>query len=214
MWKKEKFQLNYITGNKDVKKIMQMTIFNTPVISTFCRCLARLMLLAAGWKITGERPAEKKYVMIAAPHTSNWDFFFGLLMNLYFKNDIYWMGKKQIFRFPFSLIMKWFGGIPVDRNRSTNLVSAVVEEFKRSSSLVVAVPPEGSRSKVDSWKTGFYYIASGAGVPILLAFLDYGKKTGGYGPLFIPTGDIDGDMIRIKEFYKDIHGKINSRKSI
>lgn len=135
-------------------------------------------------------------------------------MNLYFKNDLYWMGKKQIFRMPFGLLMKWLGGIPVDRSRSNNLVASVVEEFKKSDSLVVTVPPEGSRSKVDSWKTGFYYIASGAGVPILLAFLDYENKTGGYGPLITTTDSIENDMSRIKEFYKDISGRINSKKSV
>lgn len=193
---------------------MQMTIFNTPVLKTFFQLLSRLLLRVLGWKITGQRPDVKKYVMIAAPHTSNWDFFYGLLMNLYFKNDLYWMGKKQIFRMPFGLLMKWLGGIPVDRSRSNNLVASVVEEFKKSDSLVVTVPPEGSRSKVDSWKTGFYYIASGAGVPILLAFLDYKNKTGGYGPLITTTDSIENDMSRIKEFYKDISGRINSKKSV
>lgn len=193
---------------------MQMTIFNTPVLKTFFQLLSRLLLRVLGWKITGQRPDVKKYVMIAAPHTSNWDFFYGLLMNLYFKNDLYWMGKKQIFRMPFGLLMKWLGGIPVDRSRSNNLVASVVEEFKKSDSLVVTVPPEGSRSKVDSWKTGFYYIASGAGVPILLAFLDYENKTGGYGPLITTTDSIENDMSRIKEFYKDISGRINSKKSV
>jgi 1-acyl-sn-glycerol-3-phosphate acyltransferase len=189
---------------------MQMTIFTTPVIRTICHWLARLILKVTGWKITGQRPEIKKYVMIAAPHSSNWDFFYGLLMILYFKCEVHWMGKKQIFRFPFGGIMKWFGGIPVDRSRSNNLVSTVVEEFKKSESLVITVPPEGSRSKVREWKTGFYYIASGAGVPILLAFLDYEKKTGGYGPFFIPVNGIEADMIKIKEFYKDIRGKYSS----
>lgn len=193
---------------------MQITIFNTPVLRIFFHWLSRFLLWISGWKITGQRPDIKKYVMIAAPHTSNWDFYFGLLMNLYFKNELYWMGKKQIFRMPFGLIMKWFGGIPVDRSRSNNLVSSVIEEFGKRESLVVTVPPEGSRSKVDSWKTGFYYISKGAGVPILLAFLDYKNKTGGYGPVIFPTDSIDEDMARIKDFYKDIHGKININKSV
>ncbi len=192
---------------------MHMTIFNTPVLNIFFRGLARLLLIITGWSIIGERPAIKKYVMIAAPHTTNWDFFYGLLMNLYFKNDVYWMGKKEIFKFPFGWIMKWFGGIPVDRSRANNLVTAVIEEFNRTEALVVAIPPEGSRSKSDSWKTGFYYIASGAGVPILLGFLDYNKKTAGYGPLFSTTDDIDKDMIKIKEFYSDITGKYNTYSS-
>jgi len=189
---------------------MQMTIFNMPVIKTLAHWLSLLILKILGWKITGELPEEKKYVMIAAPHTTNWDFFYGLLMNLYFKNEVYWMGKKQIFRMPFGWIMKWFGGIPVDRSRTNNLVQSVIEEFSRNDSLIVVVPPEGSRSKVHVWKTGFYYIASGAGVPILLGFLDYSKKTGGYGPLFVTTGSIEKDMIKIKEFYKDISGKYDN----
>jgi len=190
---------------------MRMTIFSTPVIKTLCHWLARLILKITGWKITGEHPGVKKYVMIAAPHTTNWDFFFGLLLMLYFEDDVRWMGKKQIFRWPFGWIMKWFGGLPVDRSRSNNLVASVVEEFNRSEKLIITVPPEGSRSKAHTWKTGFYYIAAGAKVPILLAFLDYGKRTGGYGPLFIPTDDIESDMIKIKEFYKDMRGKYENQ---
>lgn len=186
---------------------MRRTIFNTPVIKTLFHWLACFILKCLRWKITGSRPEIKKYVMIAAPHTTNWDFFYGLLMVLYLKDEVYWMGKKEIFRRPFGGIMKWFGGIPVDRSRSNNLVLSVVEEFSKNESFVVTIPPEGSRSKRDSWKTGFYYIATGAGVPVLLSFLDYENKTGGYGPLFFPTGNIESDMNNIREFYKDIKGK-------
>ena len=188
-----------------------MTIFNTPVIKTAAHWLARLILKILGWKMQGELPYVKKYVMIAVPHTSNWDFFYGLLMILYFKNEVYWMGKKQIFRFPFGGIMKWFGGIPVDRSRSNNLVQSTIDEFNRRDSLIVVIPPEGSRSKVDSWRTGFYYIASGAGVPILPGFLDYKKKLAGYGPLIYLSGDMEEDMLRIKEFYKGIIGKFEDK---
>jgi len=189
---------------------MQMTIFTTPVIRTMAHWLSRFLLKVSGWKMKGQLPDAKKYVMIAAPHTTNWDFYYGLLMNLYFKNEVHWMGKKEIFRFPFGGIMKWFGGLPVDRSRSNKLVASVVEEFSKSESLVVVIPPEGSRSKTDSWKTGFYYIASGAGVPILLGFLDYTKKTAGYGPLFVTTNDMESDITEIKKFYKDIRGKYNT----
>lgn len=188
---------------------MQITILNMPIIKTLAHWLALLILKILGWEITGEKPDIKKYVMIAAPHTSNWDFFFGILMILYFKNDVYWMGKKQIFRFPFGTIMRWFAGIPVDRNTSNNLVQTMSEEFKKRESLVIAIPPEGSRKKVHTWKTGFYHIAVGAKVPILLGFLDYEKKQGGHGHLFHPTGDIEKDMVYIKGFYKDIKGKLD-----
>jgi len=186
---------------------MNITIFSTPVIKTVARGIACFILKLTGWKVTGQRPGIKKYVMIAAPHTTNWDFFYGLLMILYFRDEVFWMGKKQIFRFPFGGLMRWFGGIAVDRSRTNNLVQAVIEEFKNHESLIVTIPPEGSRSKADSWKTGFYYIASGAGVPILLAFLDYHKKIAGYGPVFIPSDDVESDMAEIKNFYKDISGK-------
>ncbi len=185
---------------------MKMTIFNTPVISTLCHWLSRLLLRIAGWKITGRKPEIKKYVMIAAPHTSNWDFFFGLLMNLYFKNEIYWMGKKQIFRMPFGWIMKWFGGIPVDRSRSNNLVSAVIDEYKKNDSLIVALSPAGSRKNSGKWKTGFYHIATGADVPISLGYIDFKTKTVGYGRMFYPSGDMEKDMVEITGFYSDKSG--------
>jgi 1-acyl-sn-glycerol-3-phosphate acyltransferase len=190
---------------------MKMTIFNTPIIKTAAHWLSRLLLKILGWNITGELPGVRKYVMIAVPHTSNWDFFYGLLMILYFKNQVYWMGKKQIFRFPFSGIMKWFGGIPVDRSKTNNMVQSTIDEFNRRESLVVVIPPEGSRSKVFEWKTGFYHIASGAGVPILPGFLDYKKKLAGYGPLIYLSGDKDKDLQRLKEFYQGITGKFEDK---
>lgn len=186
---------------------MQITVFNTPVVTTLLRWISLFLLKVLGWKRAGVLPADKKYVMIAAPHTSNWDFFFGLIMNLSFKNSLYWMGKKEIFRFPFSGIMRWFGGIPVDRRRSSNLVSAVIERFNSSESLVVTIPPEGTRSMVHSWKTGFYHIARGADVPVLLAFVDYKKKVTGYGPMFRLTDNMDNDMETIKTFYAGIRGR-------
>ena len=190
---------------------MKLTIFNTPIIKTAAHWLARLILKILGWKIEGELPDAEKYVMIAVPHTSNWDFFYGLLMILYFKNEVYWMGKKQIFRFPFGGIMKWFGGIPVDRSKSNNMVQSTIDEFNKRESLVVVIPPEGSRSKVHEWKTGFYHIASGAGVPILPGFLDYEKKIGGYGSLIYLSGDKDKDLLRLKDFYQGITGKFKDK---
>lgn len=186
---------------------MQITVFNTPVVTTLLRWISLFLLKVLGWKRTGALPAEKKYVMIAAPHTSNWDFFYGLIMNLSFKNSLYWMGKKEIFRFPFGGLMRWFGGIPVDRSRSNNLVTAVIEQFGSSESLVVTIPPEGTRSMVDSWKTGFYHIARGAEVPVLLAFVDYKKKVTGYGPVFRLTDNMENDMAAIKTFYAGIRGR-------
>lgn len=192
---------------------MHITLFKTPVVRTVFYWLALLLLKITGWKLYGKTPDIKKYVSIAAPHTSNWDFFYGLIMTIAFKQNLYWMGKKTIFRFPFGFIMKWFGGIPVDRGRPNNLVEEAIEQFEKNEQLIIAIPPEGTRYKVRYWKTGFYYIALGAKVPILMSFLDYEKKIAGHGPLIMPTGDIENDMKIINDFYKDIQGRYADNQS-
>ncbi len=193
---------------------MHFTLFKTPVIRTFFYFLALLLLKITGWKIQGKKPDIDKYVSIAAPHTSNWDFFYGLLLTIASKQNLYWLGKKSIFNFPFGFIMKWFGGIAVDRSKTNNLVQEAIDQFNKNKQLIIVVPPEGTRSKVRYWKTGFYYIALGAKVPILLSFLDYGKKIGGHGPLFMPTGDIESDMKIINDFYKDIQGRYSDKQCL
>jgi 1-acyl-sn-glycerol-3-phosphate acyltransferase len=157
----------------------------------------------------GELPPEgRKSVLIAAPHTSNWDLPYMLMVGFAMGLNIYWMGKVQIFRFPFGPLMRWLGGIPVQRENANNLVAASAEALKSATgSVQLVVPPEGTRSKVRYWKTGFYYIAMGAQVPIVMSFLDYGNKVSGLGPMFEPTGDIEADMVRIKAFYAPFKGK-------
>ncbi len=186
---------------------MHFTIFDTPVLRTIMRLICLLALKLIGWKKSGTLPDIPKYVMIAAPHTSNFDLPMTLIIAFALRIKIYWMGKEQIFNKPFGTIMKWLGGIPVERGKSNNLVAETVEVFKRNERLVVLVPPEGTRKKVNYWKTGFYYIAHGAGVPILCGFLDYKRKTGGIGPLIYPTGNIEKDMEAIHDFYKNITGR-------
>ncbi len=186
---------------------MHFTIFDTPVLRTITRLLCLIVLKLIGWKTSGTLPDIPKYVIIAAPHTSNFDLPMTLFVAFAMRLKVYWMGKEAIFNKPFGTIMKWLGGIPVERSKSNNLVAETVEEFKRNEKLVVLVPPEGTRKKVNYWKTGFYYIAHGAGVPIVLGFLDYGRKTGGIGPVIHPTGDIEKDMESIQDFYKDITGR-------
>jgi 1-acyl-sn-glycerol-3-phosphate acyltransferase len=104
-------------------------------------------------------------------------------------------------------IMKWLGIFPIDRSKSNNVVAQTVQRFNDSENLIIVVPPSGTRNQVAYWKTGFYYIAVGAGVPISLAFVDYGRKQSGLGPLIYPTGDIKADMLEIRKFYADIQGK-------
>ena len=188
---------------------MHRTIFDTPVVNTVLRTFSVAFLKLTGWKIVGQLPADaRKSVFIAAPHTSNWDLPYTLMVAFALRLNIYWMGKAQIFRWPFGPLMRWLGGVAVQREQANNLVAASVQALQNSDGPVqLVVPPEGTRSKVRYWKTGFYYIALGAQVPIVMSFLDYGNKVSGLGPMFEPTGDIEADMVRIKAFYAPFKGK-------
>ena len=186
---------------------MHRTIFNTPLINTLMHWISRLILRLLGWQIEGKAPAAPKYVLIAAPHTSNWDFPFTLMVCFALRMPVYWMGKASLFPPVLGGIMRWLGGIPVERSRQGNLVQSTVDAFQRSTRLTVIIPPEGTRSKVTHWKTGFYYIAQGAGLPIALGFLDFKRKRAGVERLFEVTGDIEADMVKIQAFYANITGK-------
>ncbi len=186
---------------------MQRTIYHTPILREIMRGLCWLCLKLTGWKLQGTPPSEPKYVLIAVPHTSNWDFPITLAMAFVLRFDIYWMGKKSLFNGMAGPIMRWLGGIAIDRSKSNNVVDQMIAQFQSHDSLVVAIPPEGTRSQVQKWKTGFYHIAHGAKVPIALGFLDYQRKIGGFGPTFYPTGDFDKDIAEIRAFYHGITGK-------
>ena len=188
---------------------MHHTIFDTPIIKTLLRYFSLAFLKISGWKIEGHLPSgSNKSVLIAAPHTSNWDLPYTLMVAFSLKLNIYWMGKEQIFKPPFYGLMRWLGGIPVRRETSNNLVAASIAAIRAATGpLQLIVPPEGTRSNTRYWKTGFYYIALGAQVPIVLAYMDYRKKISGLGPVFRPTGDIDADMLAIKAFYAAFTGK-------
>jgi 1-acyl-sn-glycerol-3-phosphate acyltransferase len=188
---------------------MHRTIFTTPVVNTLLRAGSVAFLKLAGWKVEGSLPPEaRKAVLIAAPHTSNWDLPYTLMVCFVLRLNPYWMGKSSIFKWPFGSIMRWLGGISVNREQSTNLVAASAQAIVDADDTVqLIVPPEGTRSKVTYWKTGFYYIALAAKVPIMMAYMDYSKKRSGLGPLFYPSGDLEKDMHAIKAFYADFKGK-------
>ena len=188
---------------------MHHTIFDTPVVNALLRWGSIAFLRLAGWKVVGSLPpSAAKSVLIAAPHTSNWDLPYTLMVAFALRLNVYWMGKSSLFKPPFKCVMMWLGGIPVDRAQSNNLVAASSAAISQAAGpLHLIVPPEGTRSGTRYWKTGFYYIAAGAGVPIVLAYLDYKKKVGGLGPVFQTTGDIDADMAVIKAFYAGVTGK-------
>ena len=188
-------------------KIVNHTIFNTPVLEAFLHRASRFILRLTGWRTAGQLPPIPKFVLIAAPHTSNWDLLFTLLMAFAFRTRIHWMGKEAIFRRPFKNFFLWLGGIPVKRSQSHNLVEQSIQQFHRNEQLILTIAPAGTRQRVIRWKTGFYHIAWGAKVPIALGFLDYRRKVGGIGPLVYPTGNITADMQTIRAFYDGITGK-------
>jgi 1-acyl-sn-glycerol-3-phosphate acyltransferase len=188
---------------------MQRTIFTTPLVNTLLRAGSRAFLKLNGWTVEGQLPTSaSKSVLIAAPHTSNWDLPYTLMVAFSLRLNIHWMGKASIFRFPFGPLMRWLGGIAVDRSKTNNLVAASAAELVAADGpLQLVVPPEGTRGKTRHWKSGFYFIALEAGVPIVLAYMDYHRKVSGLGPVFEPTGDVDADMAEIKRFYAGIRGR-------
>ena len=183
------------------------TLFTTPVISGVIRVCAFAFLLLTGWRCKKDPPKCRKYVLIAAPHTSNWDFPIMMSVAFKLKGKLYWMGKEVLFKRPFKGLFKWLGGIPIDRSRSNNVVKQMVDKFVEMDKLILTIPPSGTRKMVKKWKSGFYHIAAGANVPVALGFLDFKKKTGGIGPVVTITGDMERDMMIIRSFYADIEGK-------
>lgn len=186
---------------------MHYTIFDTPIINNILRFISQTGLKLAGWKLEGQRPEARKLVVIAAPHTSNWDFVYTIAFAFCFRINIFWLGKHSLFKWPFGGVMKWLGGIPVDRTKKNGLVQQLIDRYNMCTDMIIAIPPEATRIKAERWKSGFYHIANGAGVPIALAYLDFKKKVGGFGPVFIPTGHFEKDLAEIKGFYADITGK-------
>jgi 1-acyl-sn-glycerol-3-phosphate acyltransferase len=188
---------------------MHHTIFDTPLVNSALRGASQIFLKLKGWRIEGQLPkGVNKCVLIAAPHTSNWDLPYTLMTAFVLRLNVYWMGKASLFRPPFGPVMRWLGGIAVHREQSNSLVAASVAALLAVDGPVqLIVPPEGTRGKSRHWKTGFYYIALGAKLPILMAYMDYSHKRAGLGPVFHPSGDIDADMVTIKAFYAPLRGK-------
>ena len=176
-------------------------------LSEIVRRFSVFIFQVNGWTAVQENPPPRKAVIIAAPHTSNWDFlyFFGLTNKL--KINSYWIGKNTLFKWPWGDMMRRLGGIPVDRSKSQNMVDAMVREFGRRSEFLLTIPPEGTRGSVKEWRTGFYHIALQAKVPLIIGLMDYSKRTGGLGPSFMPSGDYKADMQKLSAFYHSVTPK-------
>ena len=177
--------------------------------------LSKLYLKLIGWN-TGSilSPSVKKCVLVGAPHTSNMDFPIALATLYASGVRVRFLAKKSLFKFPLGILMRVMGGIAVDRSKHSNMVDMMVDMFDNSTSLVLLIPAEGTRSYVKEWKSGFYYTALGAKVPIVLGYLDYGKKTAGFGDLFYPTGDYQKDLAEIKNFYRQFTARYPEKSSL
>lgn len=178
-----------------------------PNCSRVATRVGKLLLKLAGWRAQAPACPGPSFILIAAPHTTNWDVYFMLACGWALGLRVNWIGKDALFRFPLGGLMHWLGGIPVDRSRHKNQVNAAAALFRERPALVLAVAPEGTRSKAEYWRSGFYYMALEAHVPIGLGFLDYARRTGGIQGFYQPTGDIHADMAHFREAYRDVRGK-------
>ena len=172
------------------------------------KLLIRFIFWLIGWKIDPNAPTDiKKCVIVVGPHTSNWDFVLGKMAFMTYGVKAKFLIKKELFFFPLGFILKAMGGIPVDRKKTNNLTEAALEYFEKNETMYMVFSPEGTRSYNPNWKKGFYYIAVKAEVPILLAYVDFPSKKGGFLELFYPTGDVDADILEIKRKLGQFKGK-------
>ena len=171
------------------------------------RKLNILFLKLFGWNYKLSVEIPDKCVLCVAPHTSNWDYIIGMIFYKSIGGKPHVLMKKEWFFFPLDSILKSIGALPVDRKKRTSISDQMVELFHSRNHFQLAIAPEGTRSKNAQWKTGFYYIALNAGVPIVLAYIDYSKKEVGVKTIFYPTGEVHGDIEKIKSYYKDVQAK-------
>ncbi|WP_299328812.1 lysophospholipid acyltransferase family protein [Parasphingopyxis sp.] len=177
------------------------------LLARFVRAILLFIYRRHEFTAVGTPPAERRFVIIAVPHTSNWDFpnYIGLTHELGL--NTHFMAKASLFKWPIGKFMRQVGGVPVERSANRDMVQQMVDEFARREEFVLTVAPEGTRQKVAGWRTGFYRIAHGAGVPIVCGFMDYKTRRAGVGPVIVPTGDYEADMAPAFEFYRDMLGK-------
>ena len=169
--------------------------------------IARALLKLGGWTRVGEKPSQKKAVFIAAPHTSNWDGIWALIYIVSINIEVHFFAKRSLFWFPLGSVLRALGGIPLDRNDPRSAVRKAIDAYTENDEFYFGLAPEGTRSQRPHWKTGFYRIAEGAKVPVVLGFLDYGNRRIGLGPAIDITGDRAADLAKIGDFYKGIEGR-------
>lgn len=197
-----------------MRNTLNTTIFNTPILSTLYHYYAKFLMRLFGWRVEGKLPDIPKFVLVGAPHTSNWDFvlFLGVIFTL--RANVHFMGKAELFRWPIGWFFRYCGGIPVERKKSTGLVDQMVKVSNESEKFILTIAPEGTRHQVVEWKRGFYHIAKNAGIPIVMAVVDGKHKTVRVGQVFHPTDDIEADMKSIQGFFEGVVGVNPRRKYI
>ena len=171
------------------------------------RAFGRALLAALGWRVAGNLPDIPKGVIIVAPHTTNWDFVVGIAAKFALGLRASWLGKHTLFRPPFGAFMRWLGGIPVVRSSSHDVVAQSVERFAERERLMLGISPEGTRKAVEKWRTGFYYIARGAGVPIIPVAFDWSRHTLVVGPIVTPGDDMEADLRALGAFFAPARGR-------
>jgi 1-acyl-sn-glycerol-3-phosphate acyltransferase len=171
--------------------------------------ISHWLLKLWGFKFTGHFTSFPKRVMfVIMPHTSNWDFPLGVLIRSALQLKLNYIAKSSLFKWPYGFIFRWLGGIPVDRSKSSNFVDSVVDSIADMKDLSLAMSPEGTRKRVDKLKSGFYWIAIGAKMPLVFVKFDYGNKEINFAPPYIPTGDYASDLKIIEAHFKGVAGKI------
>lgn len=186
---------------------MRITIFNTPVLAQIFQVLSILVLGLFGWRAVGKVPKDiRKYIIIAAPHTSYWDFPMFLLVVFALRLNLNVFIKHTLFIGPIGWFLSYCGGVPIDRRAAGARVRQTVQEFENNDDMVLLITPEGTRSAQTNWKTGFYHIASEANVPVAVAFVDTAARRSGIDHFITPSGDIDKQMAEIKAFYDTKRG--------
>lgn len=182
-----------------------------PNVPQFAPSLAgavcRWILRRCGWRMAGEFPDVSKLVVIAAPHSTNWDMIWGLLFKIGLRLDVHFIGKREAFFWPLGPLLRRFGGIPIDRKAAQGVVGEMAREFSARERFWLAIAPEGTRTPVREWKSGFWRIARAANVAILPVYFHYPEKTIGLGPLLRPGEDLESDIARLREFYRPWQGK-------
>ena len=175
--------------------------------SALMRAVGRAVLALLGWRVEGEVPNLPKFVVAVAPHTSNWDFVVGAAAMFALDLRLAFIGKHTLFRGPLGVLMRWMGGLPVDRSSPHGVVAESVRAFSHAERRILAIAPEGTRKRVPQFKSGFLQIARGAGVPVVLAALDYQARCVRFGPTFEPGEDIEAERRKTEAFFAPIRGR-------